>query len=70
MKNKTWLNEKSHEAYAKHYSIAYHYDQPLAARNLRKDALHEVNSFDIYVKSLLFVEVIYDKIKKIISAVC
>ncbi|XP_076800247.1 sarcosine dehydrogenase, mitochondrial-like [Clavelina lepadiformis] len=39
--NKSWLKAKSHEAYAKHYCIAYHHDQPLAGRNSRHLALHE-----------------------------
>ena len=43
--NSQWVRERSHEAYAKNYSIVYPQDQPLAARNQRKDALYEVNVF-------------------------
>nr|XP_039249163.1 sarcosine dehydrogenase, mitochondrial-like [Styela clava] len=38
---KTWLKERSHETYAKHYSIAFHHDQPLGGRNQRADPLHQ-----------------------------
>lgn len=38
---KTWLKERCHETYAKHYSIAFHHDQPLGGRNQRFDPLHE-----------------------------
>ncbi|TMW41118.1 hypothetical protein DOY81_013799 [Sarcophaga bullata] len=36
-----WINEKSHESYAKNYSMVFKYDQPLAGRNFQKDPLHE-----------------------------
>uniref|UniRef100_A0A8D2LDF7 Sarcosine dehydrogenase, mitochondrial n=2 Tax=Varanus komodoensis TaxID=61221 RepID=A0A8D2LDF7_VARKO len=39
--NKCWIRERSHEAYAKNYSIVFPYDEPLAGRNMRKDPLHE-----------------------------
>ncbi|XP_046688762.1 LOW QUALITY PROTEIN: sarcosine dehydrogenase, mitochondrial-like, partial [Homalodisca vitripennis] len=35
------LNNGSHECYTKKYSIVYPHDQPLAARNLKKDPFHE-----------------------------
>jgi sarcosine dehydrogenase len=31
--NKEWAKERSHEAYAKNYSIVYKNDEPLAGRN-------------------------------------
>ncbi|KAK2188591.1 hypothetical protein NP493_127g01000 [Ridgeia piscesae] len=40
--NSRWLRERSHEAYAKNYSIVYPHDEPLAGRNMRRDALHQV----------------------------
>lgn len=40
--DKTWIKERSHEAYAKNYSTVFPHDQPLAGRNKRKDALHQV----------------------------
>ncbi|XP_070811639.1 sarcosine dehydrogenase, mitochondrial isoform X1 [Pituophis catenifer annectens] len=39
--NRRWIRERSHESYAKNYSIVFPYDEPLAGRNLRKDPLHE-----------------------------
>ncbi|CAG9859919.1 unnamed protein product [Phyllotreta striolata] len=40
-KDRAWANERSHEGYAKTYSITYANDQPLAGRNHRIDAFHE-----------------------------
>ena len=40
--NRKWLRERSHEAYAKNYAIVFPNDEPLASRNMRKDALYEV----------------------------
>jgi len=37
----SWVNERSHEAYAKNYSIVFPHDEPLAARNQKKDPLHK-----------------------------
>eukprot|EP00079_Xenopus_tropicalis_P031904 XP_017945675.1 PREDICTED: sarcosine dehydrogenase, mitochondrial [Xenopus tropicalis] len=37
-----WIRERSHESYAKNYSVVFAYDEPLAGRNMRKDPLHEV----------------------------
>ncbi|XP_066294122.1 sarcosine dehydrogenase, mitochondrial-like [Branchiostoma lanceolatum] len=37
-----WTRERSHEAYAKNYSIVFPHDEPLAARNSRTDPFHEV----------------------------
>lgn len=39
--NPKWIKERSHEAYAKNYSMVFPHDEPLASRNVRKDALHE-----------------------------
>ncbi|XP_043913990.1 sarcosine dehydrogenase, mitochondrial [Protopterus annectens] len=36
-----WIQERSHEAYAKNYSVVFPFDEPLAGRNMRKCALHE-----------------------------
>ncbi|XP_055255994.1 sarcosine dehydrogenase, mitochondrial isoform X2 [Moschus berezovskii] len=36
-----WIRERSHEAYAKNYSIVFPHDEPLAGRNMRTDPLHE-----------------------------
>ena len=38
--NKTWIDERSHESYAKNYEIVYPHDEPLASRNMFCDALH------------------------------
>ncbi|CAH0561302.1 unnamed protein product [Brassicogethes aeneus] len=40
--DRAWVIETSHESYAKTYSIVYPNDQPLAGRNHRIDAFHEV----------------------------
>jgi len=40
--NERWLKERSHESYAKNYSIVFPYDEPLAGRNMRKDPLHDI----------------------------
>nr|XP_020768269.1 sarcosine dehydrogenase, mitochondrial-like [Odocoileus virginianus texanus] len=37
-----WIRERSHEAYAKNYSVVFPHDEPLAGRNMRTDPLHEV----------------------------
>ncbi|XP_039618685.1 sarcosine dehydrogenase, mitochondrial [Polypterus senegalus] len=36
-----WIKERSHESYAKNYSVVFPYDEPLAGRNMRKDPLHQ-----------------------------
>ena len=40
--NEKWNKERSHEAYAKNYSMVFPNDEPLASRNMRKDPFHEV----------------------------
>lgn len=37
-----WIRERSHESYAKNYSVVFPHDEPLAGRNMRRDPLHEV----------------------------
>ncbi|XP_048875339.1 sarcosine dehydrogenase, mitochondrial isoform X3 [Brienomyrus brachyistius] len=37
-----WIRERSHESYAKNYSVVFPYDEPLASRNMRRDPLHQV----------------------------
>ncbi|KAM9176625.1 sarcosine dehydrogenase, mitochondrial [Mergus octosetaceus] len=39
--NNRWIRERSHESYAKNYSVVFPHDEPLAGRNMRKDPLHE-----------------------------
>uniref|UniRef100_A0A8D0HF58 Sarcosine dehydrogenase, mitochondrial n=1 Tax=Sphenodon punctatus TaxID=8508 RepID=A0A8D0HF58_SPHPU len=39
--NHHWIRERSHESYAKNYSVVFPYDEPLAGRNMRRDPLHE-----------------------------
>ncbi|CAH2316799.1 sarcosine dehydrogenase, mitochondrial [Pelobates cultripes] len=43
-----WIRERSHESYAKNYSVVFPYDEPLAGRNMRKDPLHEILDYDYY----------------------
>ena len=38
-----WALERSHEAYAKNYSIVFPNDQPLAGRNFTQDPFHKVS---------------------------
>ncbi|XP_032227351.2 sarcosine dehydrogenase, mitochondrial [Nematostella vectensis] len=40
--NQKWLSERSHEAYAKNYSMVFPHDEPLAGRNMRCDPFHQV----------------------------
>ncbi|RMB93366.1 hypothetical protein DUI87_30060 [Hirundo rustica rustica] len=46
--NNRWIRERSHESYAKNYSVVFPHDEPLAGRNVRKDPLHEVLDYDYY----------------------
>ncbi|XP_044519885.1 sarcosine dehydrogenase, mitochondrial [Gracilinanus agilis] len=39
--NHHWIRERSHESYAKNYSVVFPHDEPLAGRNMRRDPLHE-----------------------------
>jgi sarcosine dehydrogenase len=38
----SWVDARSHEAYAKNYSMVFVHDEPLAGRNMKRDPLHEV----------------------------
>lgn len=38
-RNKDWIRQRSHEAYAKNYSIVYPHDEPLASRKMKKSAV-------------------------------
>uniref|UniRef100_A0A8D3BLU5 Sarcosine dehydrogenase, mitochondrial n=1 Tax=Scophthalmus maximus TaxID=52904 RepID=A0A8D3BLU5_SCOMX len=40
--NKRWIRERSHESYAKNYSVVFPFDEPLASRNMRKDPFHQL----------------------------
>lgn len=40
--NERWIRERSHESYAKNYSVVFPFDEPLASRNMRKDPFHQV----------------------------
>ncbi|EMP34635.1 Guanine nucleotide exchange factor VAV2, partial [Chelonia mydas] len=46
--NNRWIRERSHESYAKNYSVVFPYDEPLAGRNMRRDPLHEILDYDYY----------------------
>ncbi|MBN3318860.1 SARDH protein, partial [Atractosteus spatula] len=45
--NNRWIRERSHESYAKNYSVVFPFDEPLASRNMRKDPLHQVLSYTL-----------------------
>ncbi|KAG7197764.1 hypothetical protein KM043_001583 [Ampulex compressa] len=38
----SWSNERSHEAYAKNYSIVFPYDEALSGRNFKTDPFHDL----------------------------
>ena len=38
-RNNPWILQRSHEAYAKNYSIVYPYDEPLASRKMNQSPL-------------------------------
>lgn len=40
--NQAWVNQRSHESYAKNYAMVFPHDQALAARNQRCDPLHPI----------------------------
>ncbi|KAM9841564.1 sarcosine dehydrogenase, mitochondrial [Aulostomus maculatus] len=40
--NTRWIRERSHESYAKNYSVVFPFDEPLASRNMRKDPFYQV----------------------------
>uniref|UniRef100_A0A8C6WUK0 Sarcosine dehydrogenase n=1 Tax=Neogobius melanostomus TaxID=47308 RepID=A0A8C6WUK0_9GOBI len=39
--NNRWIRERSHESYAKNYSVVFPFDEPLASRNMRRDPFHK-----------------------------
>jgi len=41
-KNREWVDQRSHEAYAKNYALVFPHDEPLASRNMKKDPFHEI----------------------------
>ncbi|XP_057326480.1 sarcosine dehydrogenase, mitochondrial [Microplitis mediator] len=42
VRDPVWANERSHEAYAKNYSIVFPHDSPLSGRNFKKDVFHNL----------------------------
>ncbi|XP_070532336.1 sarcosine dehydrogenase, mitochondrial-like [Ptychodera flava] len=40
--NPKWVTDRSHEAYAKNYSMVFPHDEPLAGRDMRTDPFHKV----------------------------
>ena len=40
--DQAWVEERSHEAYAKNYAMVFPHDEPLAGRNMKTDPLHSV----------------------------
>jgi len=41
VRNQRWIEDRTHESYAKTYSIVFPHDEPLAGRELRKSALFD-----------------------------
>merc|ERR1712233_196480 len=40
--DREWVDQRSHEAYAKNYAMVFPHDEALAGRNMKKDPLHEI----------------------------
>ena len=40
--DREWVDQRSHEAYAKNYAMVFPHDEPLAGRNMKKDPLHDI----------------------------
>lgn len=65
--NKPWVLERSHESYAKNYSIVFPHDEPLAGRSQRRSPLHNVSpllslsSFNFLVVTVCLMEPILFK---------
>uniref|UniRef100_A0A3Q1B1X3 Sarcosine dehydrogenase, mitochondrial n=1 Tax=Amphiprion ocellaris TaxID=80972 RepID=A0A3Q1B1X3_AMPOC len=52
--NNRWIRERSHESYAKNYSVVFPFDEPLASRNMRRDPFHQVDEwFDLRCRQLI-----------------
>lgn len=41
MTSRSWITERTHEAYSNNYSLVFVNDQPLAGRNFKTDPLHD-----------------------------
>uniref|UniRef100_A0A8C9WYW5 Sarcosine dehydrogenase, mitochondrial n=1 Tax=Sander lucioperca TaxID=283035 RepID=A0A8C9WYW5_SANLU len=46
--NTRWIRQRSHESYAKNYSVVFPFDEPLASRNMRKDPFHQDTTLCLY----------------------
>uniref|UniRef100_A0A8C7JAL2 Sarcosine dehydrogenase, mitochondrial n=1 Tax=Oncorhynchus kisutch TaxID=8019 RepID=A0A8C7JAL2_ONCKI len=51
--NNKWIRERSHESYAKNYSVVFPFDEPLASRNMRTDPFHKVLLDILFCKPLV-----------------
>jgi len=40
--DREWVDQRSHEAYAKNYAMVFPHDEALAGRNMKKDPLHQI----------------------------
>ena len=47
-KDRDWVKERSHEAYAKNYAMVFPHDEPLAGRNMKK-VIDEKNGLKYYL---------------------
>jgi len=62
-KSLEWIKQRSHESYAKNYSMIFLHDEPLAGRNMKKDVLfkdltaagcvYQVRHFESFLTILL-----------------
>lgn len=61
--NKSWIRERSHESYAKNYSVVFPFDEPLASRNMRKDPFHQVD-VRFYIQCRQFNKMFLEELKE------
>lgn len=67
--NKRWIRERSHESYAKNYSVVFPFDEPLASRNMRKDPFHQVGQWlDLQCRQLI--TVFHEEFKEVTHMLC
>ena len=45
-KDEAWVSARSHESYAKNYSIIFPHDEPLAGRNMKKVGKKQASYFN------------------------
>ena len=59
-----WVKERSHEAYAKNYSMVFPHDEPLAGRNMKKVPLPYEVLLDTEKNFLYFQDPLHEELEK------